>query len=120
MPVRFGYHADDEMYQPSRLLDFAKLAEAQGFDFICIDDHFHPWFHRDGHAGHAWIWLSAAGARTKVVPTTQPRATFDLPSTERCVRRLDGMRSAFLGLVTCSPILDGRATTGPPNQVTIG
>ena len=62
----------------------------------------------------------AAGARTKVVPTTQPRATFDLPSTERCVRRLDGMRSAFLGLVTCSPILDGRATTGPPNQVTIG
>ena len=67
MPVRFGYHADDEMYQPSRLLDFAKLAEAQGFDFICIDDHFHPWFHRDGHAGHAWIWLSAAGARTSRV-----------------------------------------------------
>ena len=67
MPVRFGYHTDDEMYQPSRLLDFAKLAEAQGFDFICIDDHFHPWFHRDGHAGHAWIWLSAAGARTSRV-----------------------------------------------------
>ncbi len=64
MPVRFGYHADDEMYQPSRLLDFASMAEKQGFDFVCIDDHFHPWFNVDGHAGHAWIWLSAAGART--------------------------------------------------------
>ena len=67
MPIRFGYHADDEMYQPSRLVDFAVLAEEQGFDFICIDDHFHPWFHRDGHAGHAWIWLGAAGARTSRV-----------------------------------------------------
>ncbi|MCX6648378.1 MAG: TIGR03557 family F420-dependent LLM class oxidoreductase [Candidatus Bathyarchaeota archaeon] len=67
MPIRFGYHADDEMYQPSRLLDFAVTAEKQGFDFICIDDHFHPWFHRDGHAGHAWIWLAAAGAKTSRV-----------------------------------------------------
>ena len=67
MSVRFGYHADDEMYQPSRLLDFATLAERQGFEFICIDDHFHPWFHRDGHAGHAWVWLGAAGARTSRV-----------------------------------------------------
>jgi len=66
MSVRFGYHADDEMYQPSRLLDFAVKAEKQGFDFICIDDHFHPWFHKEGHAGHAWIWLGAAGAKTKV------------------------------------------------------
>ncbi|MCX6643109.1 MAG: TIGR03557 family F420-dependent LLM class oxidoreductase [Candidatus Bathyarchaeota archaeon] len=67
MPVRFGYHADDEMYQPSRLIDFAIMAEKQGFDFICIDDHFHPWFHRDGHAEHAWIWLGAAGAMTSKV-----------------------------------------------------
>jgi coenzyme F420-dependent glucose-6-phosphate dehydrogenase len=67
MTVRFGYHADDEMYQPSRLLDFAVMAEKQRFDFICIDDHFHPWFHVDGHAGHAWIWLSAAGAKTSRV-----------------------------------------------------
>lgn len=67
MSVRFGYHADDEMYQPSYLLDFAIMAERQGFDFICIDDHFHPWFHIDGHAGHAWIWLGAAGARTSRV-----------------------------------------------------
>ncbi len=67
MRVRFGYHADDEMYQPSRLLEFAVKAEKQGFDFICIDDHFHPWFHRDGHAGHAWIWLGAAGTKTTKV-----------------------------------------------------
>ena len=67
MPIRFGYHADDEMYSPSRLLEFAIMAEKSGFDFICIDDHFHPWFHRDGQSGHAWIWLGAAGARTNRV-----------------------------------------------------
>jgi len=50
---------------PSCLLDFAIIAEKQGFDFICISDHFHPWFHKGGHAGHAWIWLGAAGARTR-------------------------------------------------------
>jgi coenzyme F420-dependent glucose-6-phosphate dehydrogenase len=48
-------------------LDFAVLAEGQGFEFICISDHFHPWFHKGGCAGHAWIWLGAAGAKTSNV-----------------------------------------------------
>ena len=49
------------------MLDFAVSAEKQGFEFICISDHFHPWFHKDGCAGHAWIWLGAAGAKTSNV-----------------------------------------------------
>jgi len=67
MRVEFGYRAVEEQYQPSRLVDFAVLAERQGFDFVCISDHFHPWFHEGGCAGHAWIWIGAAGARTKRV-----------------------------------------------------
>lgn len=65
--VRFGYRAVEERNQPSRLLEFAVLAEKQGFQFICISDHFHPWFHKGGRAGHAWIWLGAAGAKTNKV-----------------------------------------------------
>jgi coenzyme F420-dependent glucose-6-phosphate dehydrogenase len=65
--VKFGYRAVEERYPPSRLLTFAALAEKQGFEFVCISDHFLPWFHRDGQSGHAWIWIAAAGARTKRV-----------------------------------------------------
>jgi coenzyme F420-dependent glucose-6-phosphate dehydrogenase len=67
MVIKFGYRAVEERYQPSRLLDFAVLAEKQGFEFICISDHFHPWFHKGGCAGHAWIWIGAAGAKTNNV-----------------------------------------------------
>ena len=67
MRVEFGYRAVEEQHQPSRLLEFAVLAEKQGFDFVCISDHFHPWFHEGGCAGHAWIWIGAAGAKTKRV-----------------------------------------------------
>jgi len=67
MSVKFGYRAVEERYQPSRLLDFAVLAEKQGFEFICISDHFHPWFHKGGRAGHAWIWMGAAGAITRKI-----------------------------------------------------
>jgi coenzyme F420-dependent glucose-6-phosphate dehydrogenase len=72
MSIRFGYRAVEERYQPSRLLEFTVLAEKQGFEFICISDHFHPWFHKGyqgapGCAGHSWIWLGAAGAKTNNV-----------------------------------------------------
>jgi coenzyme F420-dependent glucose-6-phosphate dehydrogenase len=65
--IEFGYRAVEEMHQPSCMLDFAVLAEKQGFDFVCISDHFHPWFHRCGRAGHAWVWIGAAGAKTSKV-----------------------------------------------------
>jgi coenzyme F420-dependent glucose-6-phosphate dehydrogenase len=65
--VKFGYRAVEEKHQPSQLINFAMLAEKQGFEFISTSDHFHPWFHKGGHAGHAWIWIGAAGAKTKKV-----------------------------------------------------
>ncbi len=65
--IKFGYRAVEEKHQPSNLLDFAILAEKQGFDFVCTSDHFHPWFHKGGCAGHAWMWIAAAGAKTKKV-----------------------------------------------------
>ncbi len=64
MSITFGYRCVEERFPPSRLLDQVVLAEKQGFEFICISDHFHPWFHAGGCAGHAWIWMGAAGART--------------------------------------------------------
>ncbi len=65
--IRFGYRAVAEQYGPSQLLEFASLADRQGFEFISISDHFHPWFHRGGHAAFAWTWIAAAAERTKNV-----------------------------------------------------
>jgi len=67
MNVSLGYRAVEEKWQPSRLLDFVLMAEKQGFDFVCTSDHFHPWFHEGGCAGHAWVWIGAAAARTESV-----------------------------------------------------
>lgn len=67
MKVEFGYRAVEEQYPPSQLLEFTVRAEERGFDFICISDHFHPWFHTGASAGHAWVWMGAAAARTKSV-----------------------------------------------------
>jgi coenzyme F420-dependent glucose-6-phosphate dehydrogenase len=67
MNFSLGYRAVEEKWQPSRLLDLTLMAEKQGFDFVCTSDHFHPWFHEGGCAGHAWVWIGAAGARTKTI-----------------------------------------------------
>lgn len=64
--VSIDYMAHQEQYSPSRLLDFAELASAAGFERIWTSDHFHPWFHTDAEAGFAWSWLAAAGERVDV------------------------------------------------------
>ena len=67
MKLKFGYRAVTEQYPPDQLLDFAVRAEASGFDFICVSDHFHPWFHSRGQATFAWVWIAAAAERTRKV-----------------------------------------------------
>ncbi|MEN0000226.1 MAG: LLM class flavin-dependent oxidoreductase, partial [Pseudomonadota bacterium] len=62
--LRIGYKASAEQFTPADLMDFAVLAEEQGFDSAFISDHFQPWRHTGGHAPHALVWLGATGART--------------------------------------------------------
>ncbi len=63
--VAFGYRAVAEQYPADVLLDLAVEADKQGFEFISVSDHFHPWFHEGGHADFAWTWIAAALERTK-------------------------------------------------------
>ena len=62
--LRFGYKASAEQFGPRELLDFAALAEEQGFDSVFISDHFQPWRHTGGHAPFAFAWMGALGARS--------------------------------------------------------
>jgi G6PDH family F420-dependent oxidoreductase len=59
-----------EEHGPKQLLQNAQRAEAQGFDFVAISDHFHPWVAKQGHAPSAWAVLSAIAARTERIGLT--------------------------------------------------
>ncbi len=65
--LKLGYKASAEQFAPGPLLDFAAMAEQQGFDSVFISDHFQPWKHTDGHAPNSLVWLGALGARTQRV-----------------------------------------------------
>lgn len=60
--LRIGYKASAEQFSPRDLLDFALLAEREGFDSVFISDHFQPWRHTGGHAPFAFCWMGALGA----------------------------------------------------------
>lgn len=62
--LRLGYKASAEQFGPRELLDFARAAEANGFDSVFVSDHFQPWRHSDGHAPFALAWLAAVGETT--------------------------------------------------------
>jgi coenzyme F420-dependent glucose-6-phosphate dehydrogenase len=61
-----SYHASHEQFKPSRLLEWAVMAEQAGFRGCLSSDHFHPWSETQGESGFAWSWLGAAMARTQM------------------------------------------------------
>lgn len=63
--LRLGYKASAEQFGPRELVDFAVIAEEQGFDSVVISDHFQPWRHDDGHSPFSFAWLGAVGERTE-------------------------------------------------------
>lgn len=65
--MKFGYKLMTEEHGPKTLVENAVRAEAAGFDFVSISDHFHPWFEAQGHAPFAWSVLGAiAHATTRI------------------------------------------------------
>jgi coenzyme F420-dependent glucose-6-phosphate dehydrogenase len=64
VPVRVGYKASAEQFDPVRLLEYAVEAERSGLEIVATSDHFQPWVHRGGHSPAALPWLGAAAART--------------------------------------------------------
>jgi G6PDH family F420-dependent oxidoreductase len=60
----FGYTLMCEQQGPKELVSQAVLAEAAGFDFAVISDHFHPWLEEQGESPYAWSVLGAVAERT--------------------------------------------------------
>ena len=63
--MQVGFKLFAEGFAPQELVDQAVRAEAAGFDFVEVSDHFHPWLYSHGHSGFAWSILAAAAARTE-------------------------------------------------------
>lgn len=64
--TRIGFHISHEQHPPGHLLRDITQAERIGFDEAMCSDHLAPWLRAQGHSGHAWSWLGAAHALTRI------------------------------------------------------
>ena len=91
--LKLGYKASAEQFAPSKLLDFAIMAEQVGLDSAFVSDHFQPWKHIDGHAPSSLVWLGALGGADHEARDGHQRADADLPLSP--VDRGAGLRHAW-------------------------
>jgi G6PDH family F420-dependent oxidoreductase len=65
--TQFGYTMMCEQSPPDQLVRDLQKAEAAGFDFSVISDHYQPWLEEQGHSGYAWSILGAAAQGTSTI-----------------------------------------------------
>lgn len=63
--TKYGLTLSSEEHPPAKLVELAVDAEAAGFDFVSISDHFHPWIGQQGHSPFVWSVLGAISQRTE-------------------------------------------------------
>ena len=57
--LELGYALSSEEHSPNDLVNFAQHAEATGFGFAMISDHFHPWTNEQPHSSFVWTVIGA-------------------------------------------------------------
>ncbi|WP_226043060.1 TIGR03557 family F420-dependent LLM class oxidoreductase [Natrinema sp. DC36] len=62
--TEIGFTLSSEEHHPNDLVEYATRAEAIGFDFLSISDHFHPWISAQGDAPFVWSTLGGVAAAT--------------------------------------------------------
>jgi G6PDH family F420-dependent oxidoreductase len=62
--MQIGYKLAAEAFAPQELIRQAVVAEAAGFDFVEISDHYHPWLDVQGHSPFARTMLGAIAVKT--------------------------------------------------------
>lgn len=62
--MKIGYKLCSEEHTPSELVEYAERAEAAGFTFAMISDHFHPWIDRQGQSPFVWSVLGGIAQKT--------------------------------------------------------
>ncbi|MBL7500540.1 TIGR03557 family F420-dependent LLM class oxidoreductase [Frankia sp. CNm7] len=62
--MQIGYKLMTEAFGPKEIIRQAVAAEAAGFDFVELSDHFHPWLDDQGHSAFTWSMLGAIAQST--------------------------------------------------------
>jgi coenzyme F420-dependent glucose-6-phosphate dehydrogenase len=65
--VQLGYSLSTEEHAAPDLVRFAQRAEAAGFRYASISDHFHPWVDAQGQSPFAWSVLGAIANATSTL-----------------------------------------------------
>jgi len=63
--LEVGYKLCSEEQSPQELIDCGRHAEAVGFTFAMISDHYHPWTERQGQSGFVWSVLGGLAQATE-------------------------------------------------------
>jgi len=63
--LEIGYKLCSEEHGPNDLIRYAQQAEAVGFTFAMISDHFHPWTAEQGQSPFVWSVIGAIAHATK-------------------------------------------------------
>lgn len=61
----WGYTLSSEEHPPMRLVEHAQRAEAEGFEFVSVSDHFHPWVSAQGQSPFVWSVVGGVAAATQ-------------------------------------------------------
>jgi len=64
-PLQLGYSLSTEEHGPKDLVHHAHLAEAAGFTYASISDHFHPWIGAQGNSPFVWTVIGAIAEGTE-------------------------------------------------------
>jgi len=63
--MKIGYTLSSEEFSAPELLKHAGWAEAAGFDFVGISDHFSPWTETQGNSPFSWTVIGALSQVTE-------------------------------------------------------
>jgi G6PDH family F420-dependent oxidoreductase len=63
--TEFGYALSSEEHGPDALINNARKAEATGFEFAMVSDHFHPWIGAQGQSPFVWSVIGGIARETK-------------------------------------------------------
>lgn len=101
--ANIGYSLLGEQSPPKTMVAQAARAEAAGFDFVTISDHYNPWLAGQGHSPYTW---SVLGAMAQVTERVELMSYVTCP-IRRYHPAVVAQKAATMGLLS-----DGRFTLG--------
>jgi len=116
VPLKLGYKASAEQFDPRELVEIAVAAEAHGMESVAVSDHFQPWRHEGGHAPFSLTWMAAVGERT----TTIQIGTSVMTPTFRHNPAVIAQAFASMGVMYPGRIMLGVGTGEALNEIATG